>query len=246
MWLFAAKLVGCGALQSQRGNTDPMWCSSCQQDVPGIASPNGVTAVGCARCGSALSIEHGPRSTIDFTELGSSPASSRTDRLSVENLFESGTASSRLEWERFEWDEDLQPPDFVLHELSEPQTVKCQFPVASEPKTPAQEAPLQWRNPSRKHWSARGWTQRRIGWCFIAWGLGSVAPCGLWAMWFVAQNDSLWMLAAMAAFVSLVALLFGLVLTLHAQTRQVEAIAGILQFFVREDCGTPDCRDGFC
>jgi hypothetical protein len=53
-------------------------------------------------------------------------------------------------------------------------------------------------------------------------------------MWFAAQNDSLWMLAAMAAFVSLVVLLFGFILALHAQARQVEAIAGILQFFVRE------------
>tara|TARA_B100001123_G_scaffold116002_2_gene135150 strand:- start:7211 stop:7468 length:258 start_codon:yes stop_codon:yes gene_type:complete len=53
-------------------------------------------------------------------------------------------------------------------------------------------------------------------------------------MWFVAQNDSLWMFATLAAFMSLVVLLFGLVLTLHAQARQVEAIAGILQFFVRE------------
>ena len=59
-------------------------------------------------------------------------------------------------------------------------------------------------------------------------------PCGLWAVWFVAQNDSLWMFATLAAFMSLVVLLFGLILTLHAQTRQVEAIAGILQFFVRE------------
>ena len=42
------------------------------------------------------------------------------------------------------------------------------------------------------------------------------------------------MFATLAAFMSLVVLLFGLVLTLHAQARQVEAIAGILQFFVRE------------
>lgn len=211
-----------------------MWCSSCQQDVPGIASPNGVTAVGCARCGSSLSSEHGSRSAIDFVELESAPTYRRADGRNPENLFESGTASSRLEWERFEWDVNLPHPDLVLHELPELQPAKRQFSMASEIKTSTGETPAAWRNASGKHWSSRGLTQRRVGWCCIAWGLGSGAPCGLWAMWFVAQNDSLWMLAALTAVVSLLVLLFGLVLVLHAQARQVEAIAGILQFFVRE------------
>ena len=211
-----------------------MWCSSCQQDVPGIASPNGVTAVGCARCGSALTIEHGSRSTIDFTAPGSATVCSPTDRLAVEKLFESGTASARLEWERCEWDANLAHPDFALHDLAEPQPVKRYLPIASEPLTPLRETPSQWRSAGGEHKGARGLNQRRLGWCFVAWGLGSVVPCGLWAVWFVAQNDSLWMFATLAAFMSLVVLLFGLILTLHAQTRQVEAIAGILQFFVCE------------
>ena len=211
-----------------------MWCSSCQQDVPGIASPSGVTAVGCARCGSALTIEHGSRSTIDFAEPGSATACGPTDCLAVEKVFESGAASARLEWERCEWDADLPHPDFALHDLAEPQTVKRYLPITSEPQAPLRETPSQWRSAGGESKTARGLNQRRMGWCFVAWGLGSVVPCGSWAMWFVAQNDSLWMFATLAAFMSLVVLLFGLVLTLHAQARQVEAIAGILQFFVRE------------
>lgn len=211
-----------------------MWCSSCQQDVPGITSPNGVSAVGCARCGSSLGSEQGRRSEIDFVELESAPAYRCTVGRNSEKLSESSNASSRLEWERFEWDANLPHPDLVLHELPELQPGKGQFPTASETRTPIGQTAAAWRNASDKHWSSRGLMQRRVGWCFIAWGLGSGAPCGLWAMWFYAQNDSLWMLAALTAVVSLLVLLFGLILVLHAQARQVEAIAGILQFFVRE------------
>ena len=206
-----------------------MWCNSCQQDVPGIASPNGVTAVGCARCGNELSFEPRPRSDIHFTELENLSTRGQVDRLAAEKLFEAGTASSRLEWERFDWDEDLQHPDLLLNELPETQTVKRQLPLGTQPETLVHS-----QSPTYKHWTTRGFLQRRIGWCCIAWGLGSAAPSGLWAMWFVSRGDHLWILAVAVAFVSLMVLSFGFVLVLHSQARQVQAIAGILQFFVRQ------------
>ena len=208
-----------------------MWCSSCQQDVPGIASPNGVTAVGCARCGSDLSLQTRDRSAIDVSDSDalSSDVSGVCHVENSETLSPiSPDASSPIAWDQFDWDEELQHAECVLQELHALRdTCDRGDTQADMPPPRMQAASTRWRRTRRMR-------QRRIGWLLTMWGMGSIVPYGLWTMWFVFQNDSLWLLGAVATFLSLVTLLFGSVLVLHAHARQAEAIAGILQFAVHE------------
>ena len=209
-----------------------MWCSSCQQDVPGIASPNGVMAVGCARCGAGLTLETRERSSIDLVERDhlSSSSPERCIPEKVASCSASADAPPSVEWECFDWDDELQHAECVLQELRALREVDPR--PSGDTHTETNSHGWQATSPNgRRH---RGMRQRRFGWFLTIWGMGSTAPSGLWTAWFVFQNDALWAFGATATLVSLLILSFGFVLVLHAHARQTEAIAGILQFAVHE------------
>ncbi len=104
-----------------------MWCSSCEQDVPGVASVDGDKRICCARCGESLSSGAALSATLEIDEAEQpetesvAPSVEDTDQPSATPILDSESLpphhSWPPQWDDWEFEEDLQSVERRLRVL---------------------------------------------------------------------------------------------------------------------------------
>lgn len=201
-----------------------MWCKSCRQDVPGIAS----TVEGhycCARCAEILT----PATAADSTATPNTPTTTAdvANSLPVEDA--NVSASDRLAEMRFsalpsidDWELDEQlkhverllaafrPPSArqsTLHPIEE--HIDNELRVDPSVEKPSQQSPLPTESPRpRTIWALLVWPIIAAGWTALACG-GALAGWG----WYI-HRDDFWKLGLPILFGGQLGLLVGLMLQL--------------------------------
>jgi len=187
-----------------------MWCVHCRQDVPAIASHDGILA--CPRCGKAVVLD-GPQPPDTYSTSGSdvffSPAPSS---------IESETLSDpMMQWDDWEMDEELRRIFRVLqaeNELtarketeSRPAIVRFDSPCA---KASARHRPaVNHSKPIRNtNLGALHAISDSLGWLALLFGSACLACGGLLGLWsLAAHRPDLWMAGLLAVIAGQIVLL---------------------------------------
>ena len=202
-----------------------MWCSTCQQDVPGLGSPSGEGELRCGKCGGGLS---GGKPASAVTVAAASAG--RTLR-SPPALDEDWALEAELRGvERLMQSLKSRPPlaDSTIVQSRSPERAANRHSIQSEhvpgadaPGSPTRAAGLNKAIQPRSHAAA---------WCILSLGL-AVFACGAvllgWSL--IAKRDDLWPVGMPLALIGQAGLVLGLVLQLdglwHSNRRTADVLS---------------------
>ncbi len=175
-----------------------MWCRSCQQDVPGVASTDD-TAVRCARCHEPLAIAANAAPAPTPAAQKSWPVKSPT----VENR-------PPVDWDDWELDDDLNAADRMLHSLG----IRRRDGPHGGPSSGSGSTPDQPPAPPRRR-AARKTGGAFLSWSILALGLMTFVFGGVLLGWsFFHDRADLWRLGMPCTLAGQAALVLGLVFQL--------------------------------
>jgi hypothetical protein len=191
-----------------------MWCRTCQQDVPGVASTRDAS-VRCARCQNELSSSSSETRQTPTSTAAESPDSCRDD---------DRARDTRLAQDDWRFDEDLQSINALLRKLGLRQHGRSNAldPVAQgtaeRSRYVAVSSQAQRIRRSRQHTAFRGlmlvsWLTLAAGSLSFVGGVSSLA----WALQH--GRDDLWQAGVLTAFGGLAAVILGLVCQLDGLRR---------------------------
>jgi hypothetical protein len=197
-----------------------MWCSTCQQDVPGLGSPGGAGGMRCGKCGDGLESNSQPTSQVTENPATNVPATLTCagNNAALEKILR----SAPLGEEDWALEAELRGVQRLLGSLKSRPTASNQpvavhashrkpgkWHAAEVEATPTEEIPI-----ARKDAAAqpRGHT---AAWLILSLGL-AVFACGAvllgWSI--IGQREDLWPLGMPLALVGQAALIVGLILQL--------------------------------
>ncbi len=180
-----------------------MWCSSCQQDVPGVASGDD-GAICCPRCHEALN------SSTDASGVSSEPLAVLKDEST--GWFSDSPPVDVDDWEL---DEDLRTAERVVHESGlsgyEPPDENLRLDAAPSSARRPRRQPA--RRAPRRYGGFVAWTMLSLGLMAFVFG-------GMLIGWsFYAERDDLWRLGMPFALAGQAVLVIGLVFHLDGLWR---------------------------
>lgn len=192
-----------------------MWCSTCQQDVPGLSTANG-GELRCGKCGTSLGIEYPIESvTRDSTSEQPVAKATRDENATLEKLL-SGTSLGNEDWAL---EAELRGVQRLLGSL------RSRAPAAAEAvslHTPHQSAGS-WHATIEHPRTASEMIQpasdqprnHSVAWAILSLGLASFACGAMLLVWSVAaRRDDLWPIGMPLALIGQAGLVLGLVLQL--------------------------------
>lgn len=197
---------------------DSMWCSHCQQDVPGIATEDRIR---CARCQQTLSSGYASSATVDEAKRGDpmEPPDEVAAGDEAQNLA-IGLPSEPppIDFDDWRLEEDLRKVNRIIRQMraagqSEQQPAQenaFATPIATTSHAaPAAVTPSATRNPPKRRSSF-------FSWALLSTGLMTFVCGGVLLGWsFAAGRGDLWSLGMPLTLAGQAGLILGLVLQLE-------------------------------
>jgi len=200
-----------------------MWCSTCQQDVPGLGSPSSGGYLRCGKCGGELL---GQQVESRDRERSASPArANAAENAALEKLLR-GAPLSDEDWAL---EAELRGVQRLLGSMKSGSALALHRPHAA-PATwhsaPPPSSPEPSAAPPRVTPPLRGHT---AAWAILSLGLATFA-CGavLLAWSLVAQREDLWSVGMPLALIGQAGLVLGLVLQLDGLWTTSRSTAAVL------------------
>ena len=226
-----------------------MWCSHCQQDVPGIASTDEFVGICCARCGRQVGAS--AEEAVADTDR-STPTTVADGEREVEEMVSWSDQYDGVYWkthppidwhEQWQWDDDMWSVQRITDSAAV--TTPAHFPAkstTSELLNETRQAVDHWHdqlvhpqgavnraNSSLPKHSGRGRRRPLLSWFMLSSGLTVfVCGAGLLVGGYVTGRTDLWNLGIPVSVVGQIALLIGLVLQLDGLWRSNRSTADTL------------------
>jgi hypothetical protein len=212
-----------------------MWCSTCQQDVPGLGSPGSAGGMRCGKCGDGLESIAQPTARVEESSAKNAPVAMASvgDNAALEKILR----SAPLGEEDWALEAELRGVQRLLGSLkSRPGGGTQAVAVHASHRKPGKwhtaevdEASADDASTSRKESTTqpRGQT---AAWLILSLGLAVFACGGVLLAWsIIGQRDDLWPIGMPLALVGQAALIVGLVLQLdglsHSTRKTTEALS---------------------
>lgn len=206
-----------------------MWCRSCQQDVPAVASADDAT-VRCARCHADLSLSQKSASVNDSRTSPEEPSEHSPPALEPEPLDWSTDLAFRS-WESWELADDLRAADRLVHSLGI-QRVDAAHDVPRYASTQSDRPRPESAGDPRGHRAPQASSPRKarrgsfLTWAILSLGLMTFAFGAAllgWSFWM--GRADLWQLGLPFTLAGQAALVIGLIVQLDHLWRSNQAAA---------------------
>ncbi len=203
-----------------------MWCRTCQQDVPAVASTADAT-VRCARCQNELSGTQLRKEEADSTDSPLTTAPPRDHRTTLEpGTVDFATDATPRSWESWELEEDLRAADRLVTSLGI-RRADAAHDVAAEAATMTNE--LQFQSMGRATLPAKIPVSKAsrgsfISWSILSFGLMTFAFGAVllgWSFWM--DRAELWRIGMPFTMAGQAALIIGLALQLDGLWRSTNS-----------------------
>ena len=196
-----------------------MWCSSCQQDVPAVASPD-ETSLRCARCRQSLNSDREPMTA----------GSSNVEDLNSHSALERSFAPPPLPCDDWELETDLRSALRIVNLIRHENTEHQPLPVVAAASPPTSRIDTAHESPEpAANLDMRGSRQRvsLFTWALLSLGVMTFVCGGVLVAWsFAADRADLRTIGMPLTLAGQAALIIGLVMQLEGlwqssrQTRQ--------------------------
>lgn len=213
-----------------------MWCNECQQDVPGVASPDD-SGICCARCSGSISAADTAAAsrTMRYIDLESDDHGNDVDDVeeyTVEDFdlldddLDKYSESPPLDEHDWRLDEDLRSAELMVKLFADQPDDRLSVPIgALAPAAAPSASPPGPRPPSPRRYGRVA--RERFGfllWSLVSFGLMAFVFGGVLLGWgYITDRDDLWRLGLPVALAGQAAMVLGVVLQMEGLWQRTRA-----------------------